>query len=96
MSENESWLTSVQALQQSVTVPSDNAGALEVGGISQWCQPNQKIEPTTTNNSLGRVTVIEPIADLCLVEKFFSNDLTLSKALANSLLVRLAKLELPW
>jgi hypothetical protein len=46
-------------------------------GISQ---PNQEIELTTTNNSLGRVIVIEPIADLRPVEKFFSNNLTLSKA----------------
>jgi hypothetical protein len=76
MSEDESWLTSAQAQQQSVTVPLDNAG-----GISQH---NQETKLTTTNNSLGKVIVIEPIADLCPVEKFFSNDLTLSKALANS------------
>ena len=79
MSEDESWLTSAQAQQQSDTVSVDNAG-----DTSQPNQENEEIEPTTSNNSLGRVVIIEPIADLCPVEKFFSNDLTLSKALANS------------
>ena len=42
-----------------------------------------EIEPDMTN-SLGKVIIVEPVADTRPVEKFFSNDLTLSKALASS------------
>jgi len=41
-----------------------------------------------SSDSFGRVIIIEPVADARPVEKFFSNDLALSKALAESLFGR--------
>jgi hypothetical protein len=60
-----------------------NAGTKTTTNFRDSVKPIQETEPAAPN-SYGKVIIIEPVADTHPVEKFFSNDLTLSKALADS------------
>jgi hypothetical protein len=75
VSEHEGLLTPAQR----------NAGTKTTTNFrdSVSVKPIHETEPAAPN-SYGKVIIIEPFADTHPVDKFFSNDLTLSKALADS------------
>jgi len=73
VSEGESLLTPAQR----------TTGTKNTTNLRDSVKPIQKTEPAAPN-LFGKVIIIEPVADTHPVDKFFSNDLTLSKALADS------------
>jgi hypothetical protein len=73
VSESESLLTPSQT----------TAGTKTSANLGNLVKPIRESELAASSLS-GDVIIIEPVADAQLVDKFFSNDLTLSKALAES------------
>jgi hypothetical protein len=81
VSESENVMTPAQknASTKTTTNFRDSVSVKPIHGHETEC---------AAPNSYGKVIIIEPLADTHLVDKFFSNDLTLSKALADSLFAR--------
>jgi len=73
VSEVESLLTPAQR----------TAGTKSSANLGNLVEPIWESE-LAASSSFGKVIIIEPVAGAHPVDKFFSNDLTLSKALANS------------